>query len=258
MSLANKKTVLNEMPLVSIITVSYNSAKTIENTIQSTLNQTYDNIEYIIIDGASTDGTLAIIKGYEALFDEKNIAFKYISEPDKGIYDAMNKGIRMCSGELIGIINSDDWYESNAVEDVVLTYLNNRDVDVFHGLLRYISYDGYPDSILGHHSRLLHQTMIEHPTCFVKSDCYLEIGLFDSNYRSAGDYEWMLRAKKAGRKFLFLNRLIANFRRGGMSESYISGTEILNIQRSYGILSKSKWLCFRFYKYLVRLNNQFN
>src|SRR5690606_12044873 len=187
-----KKSPLEETPLVSIITVSFNSSETIENTILGTLNQTYDNLEYIIVDGASSDKTLDIIKKYEGSFKEKNIFYKYISEPDKGIYDAMNKGIRMCSGELIGIINSDDWYEANAVENIVVTYLDNKDVDIFHGLLRYISYDGQLDSISGHHSRLLHRTMIEHPTCFVKSECYLRIGLFDSNYRSAADYEWML------------------------------------------------------------------
>ena len=101
---------MNNSPLISIITVSYNAVKTIEDTITSVLNQTYSNIEYIIIDGASTDGTLEVIKKYQ---DDISII---VSEPDKGIYDAMNKGIERANGELIGIINADDWYEANAVE----------------------------------------------------------------------------------------------------------------------------------------------
>src|SRR5690606_35095214 len=109
----------NDKPLVSIITVSYNSEQTIENTTHHILHQTYRNIEYIVVDGASKDGTMNIVQSYKPLFNEQEIHYKYISEKDSGIYEAMNKGIEMCNGELIGIINSDDWYELDAVENIV-------------------------------------------------------------------------------------------------------------------------------------------
>lgn len=109
----------NKAPLISIITVVYNGEKYLEQTIQSVINQTYKNIEYIVIDGGSTDGTLDIIKKYE-----EHISY-WVSESDKGLYDAMNKGIGVAKGELIGMINSDDWYELEAVEIMAEAYKNN-------------------------------------------------------------------------------------------------------------------------------------
>ena len=116
----------------SIITVSYNSSKTIEKTINSVLSQTYKDVEYIIVDGASSDGTVEIIKEYEPLFEGR---MKWISEPDNGIYFAMNKGIQMAKGELIGIINSDDWYENDAVEKIVYGWSDagKKPLSVLHG-----------------------------------------------------------------------------------------------------------------------------
>ena len=118
--------------LVSIITVCYNSEKTIYQTMDSVLKQTYSNIEYIIIDGASTDGTLAIIKEFGQRFGAR---MRYVSEPDHGIYDAMNKGISMAGGDIIGIINSDDYYEPDAVEKVIGAY-SRGDCAVFYGEMR--------------------------------------------------------------------------------------------------------------------------
>ena len=114
-------------PYFSIITVCYNSEKTIERTISSLRNQTFRNFEYIIIDGGSTDSTLEIIK------KNQDVVSVLVSEKDEGIYDAMNKGINLASGEMVGIINSDDWYEPNAVELVVNAYVDNPDKRIFHG-----------------------------------------------------------------------------------------------------------------------------
>ena len=127
---------MNNIPLISIITVSYNAVKTIEDTILSVINQTYPNIEYIIIDGGSTDGTLDIIKKYQ-----DKITY-WVSEPDKGIYDAMNKGIAKANGELIGIINADDWYELDAVQNVVLEFNNTRPA-IYHGGLNIVKASSY-------------------------------------------------------------------------------------------------------------------
>jgi len=114
-----KKNKKMKTPLISIITVCFNSENTIKDTIESVLNQTYKNIEYLIIDGKSSDETLNIIKSFEEKFNNSKITFKWISEADKGIYDAMNKGLKMANGELIGILNSDDWYELETVKIIV-------------------------------------------------------------------------------------------------------------------------------------------
>ena len=123
---------MNENYKVSIITVVYNGAKTIEQTIQSVLNQTYENIEYIVIDGASNDGTQALVEKYV-----DNISY-YISEKDNGLYYAMNKGIRKATGDIIGIINSDDWYGENAIKDIV-DHFRENDVDLVYGQMITIS-----------------------------------------------------------------------------------------------------------------------
>lgn len=122
---------------VSIITVCFNSEKTIIDTLESVLNQSYENIEYIIIDGKSKDKTVDIIKRYENKFKEKKIEYKWISEKDSGIYEAMNKGINKSTGEVIGIINSDDWYEKNTVEKVMKEYKIKK-FDMLYGNLRMI------------------------------------------------------------------------------------------------------------------------
>ena len=116
----------NKLTLVSIITVVYNGEKYLQQTIDSVVNQSYRNIEFIIIDGGSTDGTLDIIKA-----NEESVS-KWISEPDEGLYDAMNKGIRLSRGEIIGMINSDDWYELDAVKIMVEAFLNNPTKNIFH------------------------------------------------------------------------------------------------------------------------------
>lgn len=240
-------------PLISIITVSYNSEKTIKDTIQSVLGQSYGRIEYIIVDGASKDGTLDIIKSFEADFASRNIPYIYSSESDKGIYYAMNNGIAKCKGELIGIINSDDWYEKDAVEKVVDLYRNNTDYDIFHGCLRFVDKEGNMEAVTGHSLQVLDYGTIEHPTCFIKSKCYAEIGAYSTDFRSAADYEWMLRARRAGSKFLFHSHLIANFRRGGMSESQTGRIETIKIRRNYSIISPFKFFCW---KLLFRLNDR--
>ena len=126
-----------QQPLVSVITVVYNGEKYLEQTIQSVINQTYNNIEYIIIDGGSTDTTLDIIKKY------KDYISYFISEPDNGLYDAMNKGIRRANGELIGMLNSDDWLNLDAISTVQNAYVKNPGTKILHGDRTDISVDGY-------------------------------------------------------------------------------------------------------------------
>lgn len=170
---------MNNSPLISIITVSYNAVKTIEDTITSVLNQTYSNIEYIIIDGASTDGTLDVIKKYQ---DDISII---VSEPDKGIYDAMNKGIERANGELIGIINADDWYEANAVERTVEIYLKGeKKFDVLYGDMLYILLNGKTQKIIPPREveGLRKKMIIGFASMFIAKKAYEKWGVYDTSF----------------------------------------------------------------------------
>lgn len=236
--------------LVSIITVSFNSEKTIRNTIESVLNQTYDNIEYIIIDGDSTDKTLKIIKEYEEKFKNKDYLYRVISEKDNGIYDAMNKGIRLCNGELIGIINSDDNYELNAVENIVQEYNIDNSYYVYHGLLKYYN-GGQLFMIRGSNSDILKKHMIEHPACFVAKKAYEEVGVFDCSLRYVADYDFLCRLKINDKKFKLIDKVMANFYDGGAGDCKESRFEALKVLKKYNYIGAFKY----FVKYLfMKLN----
>lgn len=196
---------------VSIITVCLNSIKTIEQTICSVINQTYKNIEYIIIDGQSTDGTIDIIKKYE-----KHIT-RWISEPDKGIYDAMNKGISMATGEIIGIINSDDWYEQQAVEKVMEVFANEQ-TDVVYGKLKIVHANGYmSEAKNGSLEQMVYRMVIPHPTSFVKREVYEKFGTFDIQYKIVADYELYLRWYLKNVLMKQTDDVLAYFREGGFT-----------------------------------------
>ena len=218
---------------ISIITPCLNSAKTIRQTIESVLNQTYHNIEYIIVDGASMDGTLEIIQEYEPQFQGR---LHYVSEPDHGIYDAMNKGIRMSHGNVIGIINSDDFYEQDAVENIVM-HLGREKYQVIYGYCK--MFDGcHCVGILRRSHHNLPQEMIPHPACFLTRSIYKKFGLFLNVFKFAGDYELMLRLYKSKRvKFVQIHSVIANFRMGGISSS------------SRQLKRERAWILFR-YKFI--------
>jgi glycosyltransferase involved in cell wall biosynthesis len=218
-------------PLVTVITVVLNGESHLEKAIESVLGQSYKNLEYILIDGGSTDGTLDIIRKYE-----DRIAY-WISEKDNGLYDAMNKGISKASGEIIGILNSDDWYEPEAVEIIVDHFRNHPSGGVYYGLLR-VWENEHVQSIQGNTDFLLSKYNISHPTCFVRSDVYKQFGVFDTRYRIDGDYELMLRYRKNKVPFVFIERVLANFRIGGISITQDKKRifEKLEIQKKYGII----------------------
>ena len=205
---------MKDRPLISIITVVYNGAKTLEQTILSVVNQTYPNIEYIIIDGCSTDGTLDIIKKYE------NKISQWISEPDKGLYDAMNKGIKKANGELIGMINSDDWYEHNAVELVVNAYNENREKRIFHGDRFDVISDGNKKIRKFNPSRLkfLYYGMTyNHPSMFVHNDVYKKT-LYNASLRALSDYEFVLLNYLENKNaFYYIPIPFVNYRLDGIS-----------------------------------------
>lgn len=244
-------------PLVSIITPCLNSEQYIEQTIKSVLGQTYDNIEYIIIDGSSTDSTLSIIKKYDDY-----LAY-WVSEPDSGLFDAMNKGIALATGEWVGIINSDDWYHTNAVEWVIKAYRNNPTVDVFHGDLMHLRIDGgyvlEKDCEDGRHFRRKghHSNMIEtcgpfHPTCFVKRKVYSEYK-FNPRIKYGADYSFMLSLFFANKKFCYIPEPIAYFRPVGQSSKvcYRPVLECLQIRSRYSFLKALKMFFLETKEYII-------
>lgn len=228
---------------VSIITVCYNSETTIKKTIESVIKQSYPNIEYIIIDGGSTDKTLDIINYYVERYSGR---IKYISERDEGIYDAMNKGIKLATGQLIGIINSDDYYELDAVEHVVSVW-DGTGMQILYGLMRKLV-NGKEDSVLLLSHESLEDRMICHPSCFVTADVYREIGLFDKKYQSVADYDFMLRAFRSKKVFFKpVYKILANFSDGGISGSLAGYRENLEYLREQGKISSLKKLLLLLY-----------
>ena len=205
---------------VSIITVSLNAVDTIEQTILSVLNQSYKNIEYIIIDGQSEDGTMDIIKKYQ------NGLSYCVSEPDAGLYDAMNKGIDHATGDIIGIINSDDWYEPDAVEKVVRCF-TEKEAELVYGRTWVIDSDGRRTLDRERKiDQIWYTTAIMHSTVFVKRNIYQKYGKFNIKYRIAADYDLLLRFYVSGVKFEYIGDAISNYRYGGISSvHYLEGFE---------------------------------
>lgn len=207
-------------PKISIITVCYNSGNTIGDTLQSVINQSYPNIEYIVIDGVSTDNTLSIINKY------KDKIAKIVSEKDNGIYDAINKGIHLATGDIIANINSDDFYiDNNVIADVVATFekekTNTLYADLYYvdavdtnKIVRYWKSKQYKEGLF------LKGWMPPHPTFFVKKEVYQKYGLFDLQFKSAADYEIMLRfVHRFKTSIAYLPRVIVKMRVGGVSNA---------------------------------------
>lgn len=202
--------------LFTVVTVCRNSRDVIGKTIESVLAQTYPHMEYLIIDGNSTDDTVQLSEKYRKKFEKKGFLFKIISEPDHGIYDAMNKGIRMSSGELIGFINAGDWYEPDAVKTAAIAYKKTH-FDYFYADIKLAGKDG---KIRIKHSKIdgIFPTSRHwnHPSGFVRKKLYRELGEFKC-IGIHDDFEFFLRVKRAGKKITVVNRVLANFVTGGIS-----------------------------------------
>ena len=223
-------------PLVTIITVVYNNDRALAAAIDSVLTQSYDNLEYIIVDGGSTDGTLDLIRQHEEQIDY------WISEPDNGLYDAMNKGIALATGEVIGILNSDDLYYPNTVARVVERYQQTHYPCVIYGSMRKFA-DG-EDTISINRGDLSDRAFetasitINHPTCFVSRSLYEDFGGFKPEYEVGADRELMMRFHRQGVKFINLELAIAQFRLGGTtSDRSLSRIFNQEIVQEYKLLS---------------------
>ncbi|HRG63808.1 MAG TPA: glycosyltransferase family 2 protein [Burkholderiales bacterium] len=205
-------------PLISIITVCFNSAKTIHQTIKSVLNQTYTNIEYILVDGKSTDNTVAIIEEYAPQFAAKGIAYRWISEPDNGIYDAMNKGIKLATGEWIGIINSDDWYELDACEKVCSELELDKGIDIIYGIIKIFTHGRLRNIELIAHTELP-QRPINHPGTFYKKALHDLCGYYSTSLKIASDDLFLLSCFYNKVHFHRVESIMTNFSMGGASDN---------------------------------------
>jgi len=224
-------------PLVTVITVVFNGAQHLRRAIESVLAQTYRNLEYVIIDGGSTDGTIEILRSYGARIDY------WVSEPDGGIYDAMNKGIRASTGTLIGILNADDCYSRVAVERAVRA-LDDPSVGYCYGWLRLVDGKGNACGISKplprrlFDKRIRRETPLPHPTMFVRQSVYESLGGYDSSLRLAGDFEFIARMHSAGVLGIEIPEVLADFRLGGSSNNPRILEEMRTVAIRFGL---SRW-----------------
>lgn len=200
----------NASPKVTIITIVRNGVATLERTIRSVLEQTYSNIEYIVVDGGSEDGSLDIIKRYE-----DHLVWE--SESDRGISHAFNKGIGQATGDWVGLLNADDWYELDAVEQVIEN-IRNAKADVVHGAVRMWQGEASTEVIYPNQRQLARQMTINHPTAFVRKSVYDRFGLYKETYKIGMDYELLLRLWQNRCVFLELDAVLANMSLGGISD----------------------------------------
>lgn len=214
---------------ISLITVSYNSAATIKDTIDSIRSQDYPDIEYIVVDGNSKDNTVEILKENASLID------RWISEPDKGIYDAMNKALKLATGEVVGILNSDDYYSSNQIISQVAAAFQDPTTDAVFGDLVFVDPRNLKKVVRRYSSANWHPKkfalgfMPAHPTFFVRRKYYEQFGLFKTDYRIAADYELLIRLLYVHKlRYKYLPITMVNMRKGGVSSNGIKSNIILN------------------------------
>jgi len=209
---------------VSVITVVFNAVDTIADTIISVANQDYEDIEHIIIDGGSTDGTVAVLEKFR---DKLAIV---VSEPDEGIYDAMNKGIALASGTVVGMLNADDWYENESVvSNVVSTFNHDAELDAVYGDIVFVTKDK-PHSLVRYWKSQPYKAglfesgwMPPHPTFFVKKECYNRYGMFDLNFKIQSDFDLTMRFMQLNKiKTQYISGVMVKMRMGGVTNNRIS------------------------------------
>lgn len=240
---------------ISVITATYNSGATLRDTLESVLRQTYPDFEHLIIDGGSKDNTLELVREYEPRYGGR---LHWISEPDKGIYDAMNKGIRIATGKVIGILNSDDFYTSNDVLESVAGAMSDPKVDAVYGDVHYVNEKDLSRCVRYYTSRPFHRSwmrfgfMPAHPSFYCRKAIYEKYGDFDLSYKVAADFENLLR-------LIFVHRICTRYirkdfvtmRTGGASSSGLhSHAQImhdhLHALKQNGVYSNFFFLALRY------------
>jgi len=230
------------VPIISVVTINFNGGATLEQTINSVIAQNYSAIEYIVIDGGSTDNSIAIIKRYA-----HKITY-WQSGPDGGISNAFNTGIKKTTGAWVGIINSDDWYEQGAFEALAQQF---NEADVLYGAMRYWLNE-QPDYVFeANHNLLSKEMTVNHPTTFVRRSWYTSegrngVGVFKSSFKYAMDYDLMLRLRNKGARFIYIPKVLANMRLNGASDSqwHKAYKEVLKAKLENGL---PKFSAFTYY-----------
>ena len=209
---------------ISVITATYNSGATLRDTIESVLRQTYSDIEYIVVDGASTDNSMDIVREYSPRFGGR---MRYVSEPDKGLYDAMNKGLAMATGDVVGILNSDDFYtHEDIIEHVADALTAHPETDAVYGDIHFVNDSDLSRCTRYYTSKHFRRWQMRlgfipaHPSFYCRREVYEKYGCFDDSYRIAADFELLLR-------FIFVHRIATEYlptdfvtmRTGGASTS---------------------------------------
>jgi len=218
---------------ISIITVSYNSSLTIRDTIESVLSQTYEDIEYIVVDGNSEDNTVDIINEYVPHFNGR---LRWISEPDSGLYYAMNKGIEMTTGEVVSILNSDDlFFDNSSVDQIMSIFQNNQLVDALYADLLYVKRNDLSSIVrkwvVGKQRSFASGWDVAHPTFYVRKKIYDKYGLFDLTYKLSADFEIIIRFMEVYKiNIFYLNRFLVKMRLGGETSKNINNFILQNAE----------------------------
>lgn len=249
---------LTGRPKISVITAVRNGVSTIERTIQSVLAQSYRNIQYIVIDGGSTDGTIDVINQYASQID------CWVSEADRGIYDGFNKGIDRAEGKYVCILNADDFFSPDAVERLVeqipLEVTADR-LPIIHANMSLIMASGRPIAEYHHRGNAFRKRFsampVNHPATFVPLVVYQKIGKFDASFRIAGDYEFILRALNSGVKFIYIDETLVYMQTGGASSlrnAYVLSHErfVARVRNGGSLLAASFRLLLDYLTYSLR------
>lgn len=232
---------------ISVITATYNSGRTIGDTLESVLRQTYSDVELIVVDGASRDDTMDVVRRYEPRFGGR---LHWTSEPDRGIYDAMNKGIARATGDVIGILNSDDFYTSDTVLERVAEAMAGGDVDAVYGDIHYVRDGDLHKCVRYYSSRPFRRGLMRlgfmpaHPSFYCRREVYERCGTFDTTYRVAADFENLLR-------LIYVNRIRTRYlpvdfvtmRTGGASTSGLSSHRQIMRDHLRALRSNGVWSC---------------
>lgn len=247
---------------ISIITATFNSGRTIRDTIESVLRQTYTDFEYIIKDGGSKDDTLAIVKEYAPQFGDR---LKIVSAPDKGIYDAMNTGMQMATGDAIGILNSDDFYSSDDALLMIAEAFAKNDIDATYGDIHFVDDGNLTKCVRYYSSAVFRRWMMRfgmmpaHPSFYCKRTVYEKYGAFDTSYRIAADFENLLRLIFVNKiRIKYIPKDFVTMRTGGASTAgFASRKQImrdhLKAMKKNGVYSNVFFLSLRYFYKIYEL-----
>lgn len=229
---------------VSIVTATYNDAATIRDTIESVLSQDYPDIEYIIVDGNSTDGTMDVVQEYKGRVQH------VLSEPDTGAYDAMNKGFRLATGDIIGVLNADDFFTAPTIVSRLVATLEESHADAVYGDVHYVHADNLEKVTRYYSSRLFRRSwmrfgfMPAHPSFYCRREIYLKYGLFDTSYKIAADFEQLLRLIFVNRiKTVYIPLDCVTMRTGGLSSSGMVSHKRIFREHLQALKANGVWSC---------------